>query len=123
MSWDEILEKLLAIRADQDLPANFVVESIELCGHPARSIWRKIAKALGYTEYWADHWKYLPGQETEEPDAGAIDWEKYPIPPPPIARPTLPADRPPEVREKPVSRSINAPRSIGRYRFRGFAED
>jgi hypothetical protein len=99
MSWDEILEKLLAIRADRDLPANFVVESIELCGHPARSIWRKIAKALGYTEYWADHWKYLIGQETE-PDAGAIDWEKYPIsepppPPEPIPKPVL--------KRKPVS--------------------
>jgi hypothetical protein len=102
MSWDEILEKLLAIQKARDLPANWVVESIELCGHPPRSIWRKIAKALGYTEYWADWWKYEIGQENE-PDSGAIDWEKYPMPeqpPAPIAKPVL--------KRKPVSATPKA---------------
>ncbi len=74
MTWEEILERLLAIQKARGLPANWVVESIEPCGHPPRSIWRKIAKALGYTQYWADWWKYQVGMDTE-PDSTVLDWD------------------------------------------------
>jgi hypothetical protein len=93
MTWDELIDRLLAIQIARNFPVSWVVEQAELAGHPPRMIWRKIAKALGYTQYWADNWKYLIGQETE-PDASAIDWEKYPIPEPqpppePIPKPVL----------------------------------
>jgi hypothetical protein len=97
MSWDEILERLLAIQRARDLPANWLIAQVEMAGHPPKAIWRSIAKALKYSQYWAD-WRYLPGHETEEPDSGAIDWAAYPtpeMPPPPAAipRPVLKSPR------------------------------
>jgi hypothetical protein len=100
MTWEELIDRLLAIQKARELPKTWVVESIELCGHPPKQIWRSIAKALQYSQFWADNWKWLPGPETEEPDPGAIDWEKYPIP----EQPPPPAPMPrPVLKRKPVS--------------------
>jgi hypothetical protein len=104
MTWDELIDRLLAIQKARDLPKIWVVEMVELAGHPNRQGWRRIAKGLGFTQYWADSWKYLIGQETE-PDSTAIDWEKYPMPeqpppPEPIAKPVL--------KRKPVSATPKA---------------
>jgi hypothetical protein len=100
MSWEELIDRLLTIQRAWDLPRTWVVEQVELAGHPPKAIWRAIAKALEYTQFWGDNWKWLPGQETEEPDSGAIDWAAYPTPetpppPEPIPRPVL--------KRKPVS--------------------
>jgi hypothetical protein len=98
MTWDELIDRLLAIQRARDLPANWLIAQVEMAGHPPKAIWRAIARALNYTQFWADNWKCLPGQDTE-PDFGAIDWEKYPIseppPPEPIPKPVL--------KRKPVS--------------------
>lgn len=91
MTWDELLIKLLAIQKARDLPKNWVVDRLEDCGHPPRAIWRKLAQALGFTKFWAD-WRHLPGQETEEPDSLAIDWQKYPEPTP-TPKPVLKANK------------------------------
>jgi hypothetical protein len=92
MTWIELLERLLAIQKTWDFPRTWVVDQVELAGHPPKAIWRAIAKALKYSQYWAD-WRYLPGQENEEPDPTAIDWVAYPIselpPPEPIPKPVL----------------------------------
>jgi hypothetical protein len=90
MTWTELIDRLLAIQKARDLPKEWVIDQVELAGHPPKAIWRAIAKALNYTQFWADNWKWLPGKETEEPDPTAIDWQKYPIldpPPPPAAIP------------------------------------
>jgi hypothetical protein len=96
MSWEELIDRLLAIQKARNLPPSWVIDRIEECGHPPKQIWRATAKALHSAQFWADNWKWLPGQETEEPDFGAIDWQKYPIPDPPP---------PPEPIPKPVLRS------------------
>jgi hypothetical protein len=95
MTWQELIDQLLATQKAWNFPRTWVVEQVELVGHPPKAIWRAIAKALKYSQYWAD-WRYLPGQETEEPDSGAIDWATYPMPEPPP---------PPEPIPKPVLRS------------------
>jgi hypothetical protein len=89
MTWTELIDRLLAIQRARDLPANWLIAQVEMAGHPPKAIWRAIAKALNYSQYWAD-WRYLPGQETEEPDSGAIDWGKYPVPDPPEPPPPIP---------------------------------
>ena len=84
MSWEELIDRLLAIQKARNLAPSWVVDRIEETGHPPKKVWRVIAKALNYTQFWADNWKWLPGQETEEPDPTAIDWVwELPIPEPP----------------------------------------
>jgi hypothetical protein len=83
MTWEELIDRLIAIQRARDLPANWLIAQVELAGHPPKAIWRAIAKALHFTQFWADNWKWLPGQETEEPDFGALNWADYPIPEPP----------------------------------------
>jgi hypothetical protein len=99
LTWEELIDRLLAIQKANGYPKEWVIDQVELAGHPPKAIWRAIAKALNFTQFWADNWKWLPGQETEEPDSAAIDWEKYPIseppPPEPIPKPVL--------KRKPVS--------------------
>jgi hypothetical protein len=86
MTWEELIDRLLTIMKANGYPKEWVINQVELAGHPPKQIWREIAKALNYSQYWAD-WRYLPGHETEEPDFGAIDWEKFPVPP--IPKPIL----------------------------------
>jgi hypothetical protein len=86
MTWTELIDRLLTIQKAWDFPSTWVLDQVELAGHPPKAIWRAIAKALNYTQFWAD-WRYIPGQETE-PDPGAIDWAAYPTTDPP-PRPVL----------------------------------
>jgi hypothetical protein len=79
MTWQELIDRLLIIQKARDLPANWLIAQVEMAGHPPKQIWRAIAKKLNYTQFWADNWKWLPGQETDEPDPTAIDWAAYPI--------------------------------------------
>jgi hypothetical protein len=79
MTWNELLDRLLAIQRARNLPPHWIVDRPEECGHPPKAIWRPLAKSLGFTQYWAD-WRHLPGHETEEPEPGAIDWERWPAP-------------------------------------------
>jgi hypothetical protein len=100
MTWTELIDRLLAIQKSWDFPRTWVVEQVEIAGHPPKQIWRVIAKALNYTQFWADNWKWLPGQETEEPDPTAINWQKYPIPEQPLPLAPIPK---PVLKHKPVS--------------------
>jgi hypothetical protein len=100
MTWEELIDRLLAIQKANGYPKEWVIDQVELAGHPPKAIWRAIAKALNYTQFWADNWKWLPGHEIEEPDPTAIDWAAYPIP----EQPPLPEPIPkPVLKRKPVS--------------------
>jgi hypothetical protein len=87
MTWTDLIDRLLTIQKANSYPPQWVVDQIEAAGNPPKQIWRTIAQKLGFTKFWAD-WKWLPGQETEEPDLMAIDWERYP-PAEPTAKPVL----------------------------------
>jgi hypothetical protein len=89
MTWTELIDRLLAIQKANGYPPQWVIDRIEEAGHPPKAIWRAIAKALNFTQFWADNWKWLPGQETEEPDPTAIESEQYPaLRPKPLLRET-----------------------------------
>jgi hypothetical protein len=100
MTWDELIDRLLAIQIARNFPVSWVIDRIEETGHPPKQVWRKVAKALHFTQFWADNWKWLPGQETEEPDSTVIDWEKYPMPEPTPPPESIPR---PVLKRKPVS--------------------
>jgi hypothetical protein len=100
MTWTEMIDRLLLIQKVNGYPKEWVIDQVELAGHPPKAIWRSIAKALNYTQFWADNWKWLPGQETDEPDPTAIDWAAYPIPEPPPPPEPIPK---PVLKRKPVS--------------------
>jgi hypothetical protein len=104
MTWQELIDRLLIIQKARDLPANWLIAQVEMAGHPPKAIWRAIAKALKYSQYWAD-WRYLPGHDTEEPDLSEIDpaileWEPLSprLTPRPILRPN-PSSAPPPTRK------------------------
>jgi hypothetical protein len=88
MTWTELINRLLTIQKANGYSPQWVIDRIEEAGHPPKAIWRDIARALNFTQFWADNWKWLPGQETDEPDLTAIEWEQYP-PPAPIPKPLL----------------------------------
>jgi hypothetical protein len=73
MSWDELIDRLIAIQKARNYAPQWVVDRIEETGHPPKHIWRAIAKTLGYSQYWAD-WRCYPHMATDEPDPTAIDW-------------------------------------------------
>jgi hypothetical protein len=77
MTWNELIDRLTEVQKKNGHPKTWIVDRIEEAGHPPKAIWRAIAHRLGFTKFWADNWKWIPGQDTEEPDIGAIDWQKW----------------------------------------------
>jgi hypothetical protein len=55
MSWEELIDRLLAIQRARDLPANWLIAQVELAGHPPKQMWRTahdgVADALCLMQY------------------------------------------------------------------------